>query len=68
MIYGELSAPYESERVKAVQELFTDSEVNFRVTEHIREEMWSKFRLNVCNNLPQAILGPVWAATGTAST
>ena len=23
----------------------------------IREEMWSKFRLNVCNNLPQAILG-----------
>lgn len=57
VIYGELSAPYESERVKAVQELFTDSEVNFRVTEHIREEMWSKFRLNVCNNLPQAILG-----------
>ncbi len=31
--------------------------VNFRVTEHIREEIWSKFRLNVCNNLPQAILG-----------
>ena len=57
VIYGELSAPYESERVKAVQELFTDSGVNFRVTEHIREEMWSKFRLNVCNNLPQAILG-----------
>ncbi|MFR7388314.1 MAG: ketopantoate reductase C-terminal domain-containing protein [Blautia faecis] len=21
------------------------------------KEMWSKFRLNVCNNLPQAILG-----------
>ena len=57
VIYGELSAPYESERVKAVQELFTDSGVNFRITEHIREEMWSKFRLNVCNNLPQAILG-----------
>ena len=35
----------------------TDSGVNFRVTEHIQEEMWSKFRLNVCNNLPQAILG-----------
>ena len=57
VIYGERFAPFESERVKAVQELFTDSGVNFRVTEHIQEEMWSKFRLNVCNNLPQAILG-----------
>ena len=57
MIYGERFAPFESERVEAVRELFTDSWVNFRVTEHIQEEMWSKFRLNVCNNLPQAILG-----------
>ena len=57
VIYGERFAPFESERVKAVRELFTDSWVNFRVTEHIQEEMWSKFRLNVCNNLPQAILG-----------
>ena len=57
VIYGERFAPFESERVQAVRELFTDSWVNFRVTEHIQEEMWSKFRLNVCNNLPQAILG-----------
>ena len=57
VIYGERFAPFESERVKAVRELFMDSGVNFRVTEHIQEEMWSKFRLNVCNNLPQAILG-----------
>ena len=57
VIYGERFAPFESERVEAVRELFTDSWVNFRVTEHIQEEMWSKFRLNVCNNLPQAILG-----------
>lgn len=68
VIYGERFAPFESERVKAVQELFTDSGVNFRVTEHIQEEMWSKFRLNVCNNLPQAILGAGVAATVTAST
>lgn len=27
------------------------------MTDCIREEMWSKFRLNVCNNLPQTILG-----------
>ena len=28
-----------------------------RHTDCIREEIWNKFRLNVCNNLPQAILG-----------
>ena len=32
------------------------------LTEYIKEEIWSKFRLNVCNNLPQAIL-----ETGTRS-
>ncbi len=43
--------------MQAVRALFADTGIHFRVTEHIREEMWSKFRLNVCNNLPQAILG-----------
>ena len=57
IIYGELAAPFESERVQAVAALFEGTGVRFRATEHIREEMWSKFRLNVCNNLPQAILG-----------
>lgn len=57
IIYGELAAPFESERVQAVAALFEGTGVHFRATEHIREEMWSKFRLNVCNNLPQAILG-----------
>ena len=57
IIYGELAAPFESERVQAVAALFEGTGVRFRTTEHIREEMWSKFRLNVCNNLPQAILG-----------
>ncbi len=57
IIFGELNAPYESERVKAVEELFSDTGIHYRSTEHIMEEIWSKFRLNVCNNLPQAILG-----------
>ena len=56
-IYGELNAPFDSARVGAVERLFAGTGVNLRVTEHIREEMWCKFRLNVCNNLPQAILG-----------
>ena len=57
IICGELNAPFDSPRVQAVQALFAGTGANCRVTEHIREEMWSKFRLNVCNNLPQAILG-----------
>ena len=57
IIYGELTAPFDSDRVQAVRALFADTGIHFRVTEHIREEIWSKFRLNVCNNLPQAILG-----------
>ena len=57
IIYGELAAPFDSERVQAVSALFENTGIDSRVTEHIREEMWGKFRLNVCNNLPQAILG-----------
>lgn len=57
IIFGELTVPYQSERVQAVESLFKDTGLHYRVTEHIREEIWSKFRLNVCNNLPQAILG-----------
>ena len=57
IIFGELSAPFDSERVRAVEALFTDTGIHFRSTEYIQEEIWCKFRLNVCNNLPQAILG-----------
>lgn len=57
IILGEAAAPFDSERVRAVDALFGASRLNYRVTPHIREEMWSKFCLNVCNNLPQAILG-----------
>ncbi|WP_432630984.1 ketopantoate reductase family protein [Brotaphodocola sp.] len=57
IIFGEVAKSYESERVQAVKALFADTGIRIRSTEYIREEMWSKFRLNVCNNLPQAILG-----------
>lgn len=57
IVFGEYSAPYESERVKAIKELFADTGIHYRSTEYAVEEVWCKFRLNVCNNLPQAILG-----------
>ena len=45
------------EQVDSIEDLFKNTGLHYRTTEYIREEMWSKFRLNVCNNLPQAILG-----------
>ena len=57
IIFGEYEAPYESERVKAVKELFAGTGIHYRSTEYAKEEVWCKYRLNVCNNLPQAILG-----------
>lgn len=57
IIFGELQPPYESERIKAINHLFDNTGIHWRVTEFIQEEIWGKFRLNVCNNLPQAILG-----------
>ena len=67
IIFGEKEPPCDSPRVKAVEALFGGTELHFRATDCIREEMWSKFRLNVCNNLPQAILGAGVGATVTAS-
>ena len=57
IVFGETSAPFGSDRVRAVERLFEGTGIHYRSTEFIREEIWSKFRLNVCNNLPQAILG-----------
>ena len=37
--------------------MFTKAGLHYRTTEYITEEIWSKFRINVCNNLPQAVVG-----------
>ena len=57
IIYGEESGDVNSDRVLAVKDLFDNTGVNYRITEFIKEEIWSKFRLNITNNLPQAVIG-----------
>ena len=57
LVNGVSEQTYISERINAIDELFAASRLNYRMTDHIKEEMWSKFRLNVSNNLPQAVLG-----------
>ena len=57
IVFGEAQAPFESERVLAIEALMRNADIHIRHTDCINEEIWCKFRLNVCNNLPQAILG-----------
>lgn len=57
IILGEVKPPFDSERICAIDKLFAASRLKYRITKNILPEMWSKFRLNVCNNLPQAIIG-----------
>ena len=57
IVFGEAQAPFKSERVLAIEALMRSADIHIRHTDCINEEIWCKFRLNVCNNLPQAILG-----------
>ena len=36
---------------------FENTGLHWIITDDIQAEIWGKFKLNVCNNLPQAILG-----------
>lgn len=57
IVFGEAQAPFESERVLAIEALMRRADIHIRHTDCINEEIWCKFRLNVCNNLPQAVIG-----------
>ena len=57
IVFGEAEPPFDSERVLAVEKLMQKAAIHIRRTDCIKEEMWAKFRLNVCNNLPQAVIG-----------
>ena len=56
IIYGEKDGK-RSDRTEAIGKLFEGTGLNYRETNVIFSEIWSKFRLNVGNNLPQAMLG-----------
>ncbi len=56
IIYGEKDGNA-TERTRAIGRLFEGTGLHYRETDVIISEIWSKFRLNVGNNLPQAMLG-----------
>ena len=57
IVYGKADLSRGTGRIEALNDLFADTGLHYRATDVILTEIWSKFRLNVCNNLPQAILG-----------
>lgn len=56
IIYGEMDLSKGTERVEALTELFENTGLKYRETDKILSEIWSKFRLNVSCNLPQAMI------------
>jgi len=44
-------------RIDSIGELFANTGINYHATEEIVMEIWSKYRLNVADNQPQAIVG-----------
>jgi len=56
IVYGEKDGN-KTERTAAIAELFEGTGLHYRETDVILPEMWTKFRLNVGNNQPQAVLG-----------
>ena len=57
MIYGEADLSRGTERIDALDELFSGTGLHYRSSDIIIPEIWSKFRLNIQNNQPQAIIG-----------
>lgn len=56
IVYGEADGKI-SDRILGLDELFADTGIHYRHTDVILSEIWSKFRLNVSNNQPQAMVG-----------
>ena len=57
IIYGACESGAGAESVAAVSELFSGTELNYRIAENIKSEIWKKFWINISNNQPQAMLG-----------
>ncbi len=45
-----------SERILAIQALLEGTKVHYHICDHIEQDIWFKFALNISTNLPQAII------------
>lgn len=45
-----------SERILTIQALLEGTKVNYHICDHIEQDIWFKYALNISKNLPQAII------------
>jgi 2-dehydropantoate 2-reductase len=57
LYYGEPDTAEITERMRAVETLFSGTPLHCHPCGDIRRQMWYKFAINVSRNLPQAVLG-----------
>lgn len=57
VFYGEADRNNDTDRIRAIEELFKDTPIHHHVSEDIIYDMWCKFAHNVSMNLPQAVVG-----------
>ncbi len=55
--FGELGIAEPTPRLKELMKLFDGTSVKYSFCENILLDMWKKYALNICRNLPQAIIG-----------
>ena len=62
LFFGEKDLKEKTERVRAVEELFSDTEVRCTFVPDMLAELWNKYAGNISRNLPQAMLGVGYGA------
>ena len=54
--FGEADTPDITPRMKEIGELFDRTDIHYRFREDIKTDLWKKYAMNICYNLPQAVL------------
>ena len=56
VVFGEKDGKNDTERIRALQALFDETGVHYKVHDNVIRGMWGKYAVNICYNLPQAVL------------
>ncbi|MBR0173078.1 MAG: ketopantoate reductase family protein [Lachnospiraceae bacterium] len=56
VIFGEKEGNKDTERIRALRTLFDETGVHYKVHDNVIRGMWEKYAINICYNLPQAVL------------
>lgn len=64
--FGAVDQPGSQEKVAAVAELLQNTGVRYTICEDIIQDIWYKYALNICKNLPQAMVGCGYGAYKTS--